>query len=198
MQHNFGRLSKFVLFRGQQLMLPLPFKPIVPFVVLYIHPFNHEQNMTATRHNQWIYLSIILSPHGSDRRLKAYSGCQQEVVFGIEHIIMRSRGVTNSGTFCTRLLYNGDNFHLATDTNDSGDVNSEGKGCYQISAHDGSSGTEGGGIEVTVVNMYPRIFKLTLHSLKLVLNHHGISSGNNSMCPFISFCLSWLLTVIWF
>jgi len=110
---------------------------------------------------------------------------QEDVAFGIERTIMRSRGVTNSGTFRTRVFYNGEDCHLNTDTDTDtdGGVNYEGKGYCQIAAHDGSNNTEGGGIEVTIVDLYPRIVKPTLHSLKVVLEHRGIASSSNGMTP---------------
>ena len=40
LQRDFGRLSKFVLFHGQYNNLPLPFTPLVPFVLYYIPPFD--------------------------------------------------------------------------------------------------------------------------------------------------------------
>ena len=51
MQREFGRVSKFVLFFGQHFDLPLPFVPLVPFVLLYIPPFNrnHEYNHIRER-----------------------------------------------------------------------------------------------------------------------------------------------------
>ena len=42
LQRDFGRLSKFVLFGGQFFDLPLPFIPLVPFVLYYIPPFNRS------------------------------------------------------------------------------------------------------------------------------------------------------------
>ena len=39
-QRDFGRLSKFVLYAGQYTSLPVPFTPIVPFVLYFIPPFN--------------------------------------------------------------------------------------------------------------------------------------------------------------
>ena len=41
-QRDFGRLSKFVLFGGQFTNLPLPFIPLVPFVIYYLPPFDHS------------------------------------------------------------------------------------------------------------------------------------------------------------
>ena len=43
LQRDFGRLSKFVIYAGQYADLPLPFIPLVPFVVYYIPPFNRSQ-----------------------------------------------------------------------------------------------------------------------------------------------------------
>ena len=42
LQRDFGRLSKFVLFSGQYIDLPLPFTPLVPFVLYYLPPFDHS------------------------------------------------------------------------------------------------------------------------------------------------------------
>ena len=42
LQRDFGRLSKFVLFGGQFSDLPLPFIPLVPFVLYYIPPFDRS------------------------------------------------------------------------------------------------------------------------------------------------------------
>jgi len=43
LQRDFGRLSKFVTFGGQYTNLPLPFAPLVPFVVYYITPFDRQR-----------------------------------------------------------------------------------------------------------------------------------------------------------
>ena len=40
LQRQYGRLSKFILYHGQHDNLPLPFTPLVPFVLYYIPPFN--------------------------------------------------------------------------------------------------------------------------------------------------------------
>ena len=40
LQRDFGRLSKFIVFGGQYTNLPLPFVPLVPFVVYFIIPFD--------------------------------------------------------------------------------------------------------------------------------------------------------------
>ena len=55
LQRDFGRLSKFVLFGGQFLDLPLPFLPLVPFVLYYIPPFDRsaiykEQRLKHDQH----------------------------------------------------------------------------------------------------------------------------------------------------
>ena len=42
-QRDFGRLSKFVLYAGQHDSLPIPFTPVVPFVLYFIPPFNRRQ-----------------------------------------------------------------------------------------------------------------------------------------------------------
>ena len=42
LQRDFGRLSKFVLFGGQFFDLPLPFIPLVPFVLYYLLPFDRS------------------------------------------------------------------------------------------------------------------------------------------------------------
>ena len=42
-QRDFGRISKFVLYAGQYDSLPLPFTPIVPFVLYVIPPFNRRK-----------------------------------------------------------------------------------------------------------------------------------------------------------
>ena len=43
LQRDFGRLSKFITFGGQYTNLPLPFVPLVPFVVYYITPFDRQR-----------------------------------------------------------------------------------------------------------------------------------------------------------
>ena len=43
LQRDFGRLSKFINFGGQYTNLPLPFAPLVPFVVYYILPFDRQR-----------------------------------------------------------------------------------------------------------------------------------------------------------
>ena len=52
MQREFGRVSKFVLFFGQHFDLPLPFVPLVPFVLLYIPPFNRSHEYDRIREKQ--------------------------------------------------------------------------------------------------------------------------------------------------
>ena len=52
MQRDFGRVSKFVLFLGQHFDLPLPFVPLVPFVLLYIPPFNRSHEYDRIRERQ--------------------------------------------------------------------------------------------------------------------------------------------------
>ena len=42
-QRDFGRLSKFVLYAGHYISLPIPFTPLVPFVLYFIPPFNRRQ-----------------------------------------------------------------------------------------------------------------------------------------------------------
>ena len=42
-QRDYGRLSKFVLYAGQHDFLPVPFTPIVPFVLYFIPPFDRRQ-----------------------------------------------------------------------------------------------------------------------------------------------------------
>ena len=42
LQRDFGRLSKFVLYGGQYTDIPLPFVPLVPFVIYYIPPFDRS------------------------------------------------------------------------------------------------------------------------------------------------------------
>ena len=43
LQRDFGRLSKFVFFSGQYIDLPLPFTPLVPFVLYYLPYFNRSE-----------------------------------------------------------------------------------------------------------------------------------------------------------
>ena len=42
LQRDYGRLSKFVVFLGQFTEIPLPFTPLVPFVVYFIPPFDRR------------------------------------------------------------------------------------------------------------------------------------------------------------
>ena len=42
LQRDFGRLSKFVLYGGQFDVLPIPFEPLVPFVIYYLPPFDRR------------------------------------------------------------------------------------------------------------------------------------------------------------
>ena len=51
LQRDFGRLSKFVIYGGQYTNIPLPFTPLVPFVVYFLPPFNRlstYQQQTTT------------------------------------------------------------------------------------------------------------------------------------------------------
>lgn len=52
LQREFGRVSKFVLFQGQYNDLPLPFSPLVPFVLFYIPPFNRLREHHLNRQKQ--------------------------------------------------------------------------------------------------------------------------------------------------
>ena len=70
LQREYGRISKFVLFQGQHTDLPLPFKPLVPFLLFYIPPFDRhleysdnrdKERMDTTSHNPiptWIQKDI--------------------------------------------------------------------------------------------------------------------------------------------
>ena len=56
LQHDFGRLSKLVIYNGQYDSLPLSFTPIVPFVLYCIPPFkrmeichHHQRQQEANR-----------------------------------------------------------------------------------------------------------------------------------------------------
>ena len=49
LQRDFGRLSKFVVYHGQYDNLPLPFTPIVPFVLYYIPPFDRQKTYHLQR-----------------------------------------------------------------------------------------------------------------------------------------------------
>ena len=52
MQREFGRVSKNVLFLGQHTDLPLPFTLLVPFVLLYIPPFDRSYQYELLREKQ--------------------------------------------------------------------------------------------------------------------------------------------------
>ena len=52
LQREFGRLSKFVLYHGQYTNLPLPFTPLVPFVLFYIPPFDRLKTYQLQREKQ--------------------------------------------------------------------------------------------------------------------------------------------------
>ena len=56
LQRDFGRLSKFVVFHGQLTDMPLPFTPLVPFILYYLLPFDHRST----------YLKQIESSHKLD------------------------------------------------------------------------------------------------------------------------------------
>ena len=49
LQRQYGRLSKFILYQGQHVNLPLPFIPLVPFVLYYIPPFNRMETYHKQR-----------------------------------------------------------------------------------------------------------------------------------------------------
>ena len=42
LQKDFGRLSNFITFGGQYTDLPLPFTPLVPFLLYFIPPFDRS------------------------------------------------------------------------------------------------------------------------------------------------------------
>ena len=52
MQREFGRVSKNVVFLGQYTDLPLPFTLLVPFVLLYIPPFDRSHEYELLRAKQ--------------------------------------------------------------------------------------------------------------------------------------------------
>ena len=56
-QREFGRVSKFVLFHGQHTDLPLPFTPVVPFLLFYIPPFDRHVIYQQNREKQQLDLS---------------------------------------------------------------------------------------------------------------------------------------------
>ena len=69
LQRDFGRLSKFVIFSGQYIDLPLPFTPLVPFVLYFLPPFDRnsvyqqqlqQQSVDKTSNNvpSWIQREI--------------------------------------------------------------------------------------------------------------------------------------------
>ena len=62
LQRDFGRLSKFVLFGGQFVDLPLPFIPLVPFVLYYVPPFNRRTIYTAQQLKQEQHLDTPTIP----------------------------------------------------------------------------------------------------------------------------------------
>ncbi len=49
-QRDFGRISKFVLYAGQYTSLPIPFTPIVPFVLYYIPPYDRRRKFEEQLH----------------------------------------------------------------------------------------------------------------------------------------------------
>ena len=55
LQRDYGRLSKFVTYAGQHSNLPLPFQPLVPFVLYFIPPFDrravfkHQQHQLSNK-----------------------------------------------------------------------------------------------------------------------------------------------------
>ena len=57
MQRDFGRVSKNVLYLGQYTDLPLPFTLLVPFVLLYIPPFNRSHEYDTLRTKQRLDIS---------------------------------------------------------------------------------------------------------------------------------------------
>jgi hypothetical protein len=57
MQREFGRVSKYVLFLGQHTDLPLPFTLLVPFVLLYIPPFDRPREYELLRAKQRLDVS---------------------------------------------------------------------------------------------------------------------------------------------
>ena len=52
LQRDFDRLSKFVLYGGQFTDLPIPFVPLVPFVVYYLPPFDRRAVYSKQRLQQ--------------------------------------------------------------------------------------------------------------------------------------------------
>ena len=67
LQREFGRVSKFVIFQGQYYDLPLPFSPLVPFVLFYIPPFNRQREHLINREKQRLDTS---APHPIPRWIK--------------------------------------------------------------------------------------------------------------------------------
>ena len=51
-QRDYGRLSKFVMYAGQYNSLPVPFTPIVPFVLYFLPPFNRRQKFSEQQEQQ--------------------------------------------------------------------------------------------------------------------------------------------------
>ena len=49
LQREYGRISKFVLFQGQHTDLPLPFDPLVPFLLFFIPPFDRHLEYSNNR-----------------------------------------------------------------------------------------------------------------------------------------------------
>ena len=71
LQRDYGRLSKFVLFGGQYENLPLPFVPLVPFVIYYLPPFDHSATYKKQR--------LQLDNHVDQASVRMPNWIQQEI-----------------------------------------------------------------------------------------------------------------------
>jgi len=87
---------------------------------------------------------------------QTHSQLEQETnMFGIERTILRPKGLSNSGTFLTRVYYKGNHIN-----------NFDEGGFCQSDPSENS-------LNVTIIDMYPKVAKPILHSLKLVLKNEG-------------------------
>lgn len=126
---------------------------------LLAEPLSIDTPLYTFGSDQW--KSMLVKDHGFDR-----SSNEDDTMntLGIERTVDRSRGVSNIGTFQTRLYYQ--------------DLSAESEDC-KLNEGSSCAFNEGKSLNVTIVDLYPRVVKPRLHSLRAILMQGGGAGSEN-------------------
>jgi len=118
--------------------------------------------------------SMLMKTHGFDSVVSSHQDKTNEresaKVLGIERTVDRSRGVSNTGTFQTRLYHQGV-YDAPKDYQQECTISGDTCHIDQLNRNHQHS------LNVTIVDLYPRVVKLRLHSLRAILMQGG-GAGN--------------------